>query len=196
MRLHWFWSTNPQKIRWALEELGLAYELNFIDLGDGAHKTEEYQAIHPRGKVPALEVDGGVLWESNAALVYLARREERLWPGDAAGDAEALSLLFLEAAAFQDLAGVYFWNRVVRPRYGADVDESKVAATTPKMNRLLDVLASRLGEKEYLLGDFTLVDCAFGPWLPVLDLEEHPSLLAWRSRLVSRPAWTACEFSY
>ncbi|MDP6944975.1 MAG: glutathione S-transferase N-terminal domain-containing protein, partial [Myxococcota bacterium] len=107
MRLHWFWSTNPQKVRLALEELALDYELVEVDLAKGAHKQADFLAIHPRGKVPALEIDGGICWESNAALEYLGLRERRLWPSEPVGLTEALSLLHMESGAFQDQAGVY-----------------------------------------------------------------------------------------
>ena len=118
MRLHWYPSTNPQKVRLALEELSLDYELVELDLVKGAQKQADYLAIHPRGKVPALEIDGGVCWESNAALQYLGMREGRLWPTEPVGLTEALSLLHMESGAFQDLAGVYFFNRVVLPNVG------------------------------------------------------------------------------
>ena len=196
MRLHWYGSTNPQKVRLALEELNLDYELLRMDLVKGAHKQADYLAIHPRGKAPALEIDGGVCWESNAALEYLAVREGRLWPKEPQGLTEALSLMHMESSAFQDLAGVYFFNRVVLPQVGRAGDPERVAKAAKKMAGLLTVLSDRLEGSDYLLGDFTLVDCAYAPWLPVLDLDEHPHVASWRDRLMARPSWAACEFTY
>ena len=196
MRLHWFWSTNPQKVRLALEELGLDYDLAPVDLAKGAHKQANFLALHPRGKVPALEIDGGVCWESNAALEYLGMREGRLWPTEPVGLTEALSLLHMESGAFQDQAGVYFYNRVVRPFAGKEGDPERVAAAAKKIAPLLTLLGDRLDGKDYLLGDFTVVDCSYAPWLPILDLDDHPRVAAWRDRLMARPSWTACEFTY
>lgn len=196
MRLHWYWSTNPQKIRLALEELGLPYELNEVNLAEGAHKEPEYLAIHPRGKVPALEVDGTVLWESGAALLYLGERERRLWPGQGSAHATALNLLFMESAAWQDRAGIYFYNRVVLPFVGTEPDEERIQKAAKKIRPLLELLSSQLEGSDFLLGDFTLLDCAYAPWLPALDLEEFPRLVLWRERLVNRPSWAACAFTY
>ncbi len=195
-RLHWFWSTNPQKIRWALEELGLDYELERVDLVRREHRRPAYAEIHPRAKVPALEIDDVVLWESGAALLYLGQREGRLWPSSPEARAAALNLLFLESAAWQEQASVHFYNRVVLPFAGAATDPDRLAKAAKKIEPLCSLLARQLGDADYLLGDFSLVDCAYGPWLPVVDLEAFPSLVAWRARLMARPAWAACEFTY
>ena len=196
MRLYWFGSTNPQKVRLALEELSLDYELVAMDMAKGAHKQADYLAINPRGKVPALEIDGGVCWDSNAALEYLAIREGRLWPKEPVGLTEALSLMHMESSAFQELAGVYFFNRVLLPRAGRPADSERLAKAARKMSALLTLLDDRLEGRDYLLGDFTLVDCAYAPWLPILDLDDHPRVVAWRDRLMARPSWAACAFSY
>ena len=196
MKLYWFWSTNPQKLRMALEELGLPYEREVVDLASGVQKEAEYKAIHPRGKVPAL-VDGeAILWDSNAGLSYLGQKTRRLWPQDDKGLAEALSLLHFESAAFQDLAGGHFFNLVVLPRVGQKGDPARVAKAARKIQPMLDILEQRLEGKDYLLGDFSLVDIAFAVWLPVIDLSAHNNRRNWRRRLMERPAWAACEFVY
>ncbi|MEE2751707.1 MAG: glutathione S-transferase family protein [Myxococcota bacterium] len=196
MRLHWYWSTNPQKVRLALEELELSYELLCVDLTTRAQKETSYLRLHPRGKVPALEIDDTVLWESGAALLYLAEREQRLWPAPGPQRALALNLLFLESAAWQLQASVYFYNRVVMPFIGAQPDHSRLEKASTKIQPLLELLNQQLGDSEYLLDEFSLVDCAYAPWLPVLDLEAFPALEGWRDRLARRKAWQACEFTY
>jgi glutathione S-transferase len=196
MRLNWFWSTNPQKVRLALEELGLKYELNKIDLYKAEHKTEAYRSISPRGTVPSLEIDGSTLWESNAILLYLGQREQRLWPSDKAKEAKALNLLFMESAAFQTHASQYYFNRIVMPYIGKEPDLDRIAKASKKIRPLLTILAEHLGDQDYLLGEFSLVDCSFAPWLPVLDLDDFPSLVAWRTRLTNRESWSRCEFPY
>ncbi len=64
-------SSNVRKPLWAAEELGLAYEA--IDAGGafGVVDTPEYRAMNPNGRVPVIEDDGFVLWESNAIVRYL-----------------------------------------------------------------------------------------------------------------------------
>ncbi|HCP47857.1 MAG TPA: hypothetical protein DIU15_17590 [Deltaproteobacteria bacterium] len=196
MRLHWFWSTNPQKVRLALEELGLDYELLFVDLAKHEQKSPDYRSIHPRSKVPALEVDGSVLWESNAALVYLGERQQQLWPKEPKLRAKGHNLMFLEAAAYQGAASTFFLQRAVKARAGKPANEEKLDASRPALDALHSVLESQLGDADYLLGDFSMIECAYGPWLPVVDLEGFPRLADWRQRIMNRPSWGRCEFSY
>lgn len=61
-------------VRWLLEELGVSYEVNFVDLLGPGGASEEYRAIHPHKKVPAIEIDGQVLTERAAIAIYLADR--------------------------------------------------------------------------------------------------------------------------
>ncbi len=192
IRLHWFWSTNPEKIRLALEELGLEYERVKVDIVKGEHKSDAFRAVHPRQKVPALEIDGVTLWESGAILTFLGEREERLWPTSKGGRAKALNLLFMEAAVFQNHAGVFFLNRKILPSLGKEPDPQRVAAAQKRIDPLLGILSDALGDSDYLLGEFSLVDLAFAPWLPWIDLDAFPTVAAWRERLMDREAWKRC----
>ena len=192
-RLHWFPSTNPEKVRLALEELGIEYERVSVNLANKEHKSEQYRALHPRSKVPVLEIDGTKLWESGAILTYLGVREKTLWPTTDSALAKALNLLFLESAAFQDLAGVYFFNRKILPSVGRSADPARISAAKKKLDPILAVISDQLGDNEFLLGDFSLVDLAYAPWLPWLDLEDFPNLITWRQRLTQREAWKRCS---
>ncbi|MBL91370.1 MAG: hypothetical protein CMH56_06100 [Myxococcales bacterium] len=196
MKLYGYWTSNPQKIRLALEEIGEPYDYAYLDLAQGEHKTPEFQALHPRQKVPLLVDGDAVLWESGAALVYLGQKAPHLWPSTPAGQAQALSLLFLEASAFNDLARQYFFNRMVLPSVGKAGDEERVAKASKKMGQILQLFETRLEGQDYILGNFTLVDCAYAPFLPVLDLEGFPRVVGWRDRLMARPSWTGADFKY
>lgn len=191
--LYWYWTTNPQKIRLALEELGLSYSLKEMNLMSGEHNSDEYKKIHPRSKVPALQIDGDVLWESGAALMYLAKRENRLWPTN---DVDALNFLFLESAIFQKLAGVHFYQKKIKPLLGKKTNWKAISETNHKLEPLLAMLRDQLQDQEYICGTFSVVDCAFAPWLPVLDLDRWPILEQWKERLMQRPSWEACNFQY
>jgi len=197
MRLYGYWTSNPQKIRLALEEIGEPYAYEYLDLSQRANKTPEFKALNPRQKVPLLVDDEVVIWESGAALVYLSQKAPHLWPSDEASRAQALSLLFFEASTFNDIARIYFFNRLVLPRLDKVGDEERVAQAAKKMKPLLTLLDQRLQSTQaYLLGDFSLADCAYAPFLPILDLEAFPHLIAWRDRLMARPAWGRADFTY
>src|SRR5919107_2652491 len=78
-----------------LEESGAPYELKPILLAKGQQRTDEYRKINPRGKVPALSVDGKILVENTAILTYLARRfpEKKLIPTDPAEEARCIATM-------------------------------------------------------------------------------------------------------
>jgi GST-like protein len=93
MQLYHFPSPNPQKVTFALRELGLDCELIPLDLARGEQRNAAFLARNPMGRVPVL-VDGDLtLWESHAILAYLGEKTGRLWPASVAGRAEALKWL-------------------------------------------------------------------------------------------------------
>ena len=78
-----------------LEETGAPYEIKPILLAKGQQRTEDYLKINPRGKVPALSVDGKILVENTAILTYLGRRfpEKKLMPADPAEEARCIGTM-------------------------------------------------------------------------------------------------------
>lgn len=75
-------SQHARRVRIAAIELGLDVDWQLVDFNAGAHQKLDYLAINPNGKVPTLEHDGFVLWESNAIMAYLAdqRPQVGLYP--------------------------------------------------------------------------------------------------------------------
>ena len=195
MKLYGFWSSNPQKVRLALEELEVPYEYVNGDLRKREQRTPEFTALNPRQKVAVLVDGDAVLFDSGAALLWLAETSGKLLPTSRPQRARALSLLCIEGAAFQDSAGQYFYNRVVAPFYSMKETPEDLAAARPKMEKLLDVLEGQL-TGDYLAGEFGIVDCAYAPWFPVLDIGERPKLQAWFERVKARPAWSRCAWTY
>ena len=94
MKLYHFPSPNPQKVTFALLELGLDCEKIPVDLTKGDHREPAFLAVNPAGRVPVLVDDGVTLTESQAILAYLGDKTGRLWPASAAGRAQALQWLF------------------------------------------------------------------------------------------------------
>src|SRR6266545_30339 len=94
MKLYHFPSPNPQKVRFALLELGLECEIVPVDLIKREQRTPEFLALNPYGRVPVLTDGALTLWESHAILAYLGEKTGRLWPTSAAGRADALRWLF------------------------------------------------------------------------------------------------------
>lgn len=97
MKLYHTPSPNPQKIAFAMLELGLDCEIIPVDFTKGEQRTVEFLALNPFAKVPVL-VDGDLtLWDSHAILAYLGDKTQKLWPASASGRTDALRWLFFLA---------------------------------------------------------------------------------------------------
>ncbi len=187
------------RVAWALEELGVPYEYVQLDAQKGEHRTPQYLAINPQGKVPGL-VDGEVkFFESGAILLHLADKygiEKNLWPAGS-GQARADAMCWT-VWAMADL-GVYLMQYVYHgldsPVSYKPEDRSRACAeyNRAQFTRGLDALEARLQGREYLLGGFTLADIPAASWLQLgnmfgLRIDGHPRVAEWLKRCDERPA--------
>ena len=194
-KLYWHWTTNPQKIRLALEEWHIEHELIQIHLGKGENRSAEYRSIHPKGSVPAFVYNDQIYWESNAALLALSQDHLELMPDIGTADhAEALNLLFMEACTFQQWAGVHYMERKIYPLMGRQTNLDALKEAHLRLQSSFDILEQQLHERNHLFEGFSIVDCAFAPWLPYLDLTDRPNMTRWLKHLRLRHSWRACGF--
>ena len=193
--LYWYWTTNPQKIRLALEEWNLEYELIQIHLGNGQNRTPEYKKLNPKGSIPTLVYNSNIYWESNAALLGLAQNNPEMLPKiGTAAHAKALNLLFMEACTFQRWAVVHFMEQKIHPLTGKPVDNVALSEAHRKLQSSFGILEKQIGDKNHLFEHFSIVDCAFAPWLPYLHLSEYPNMMRWLHLLRARASWKSCGF--
>jgi glutathione S-transferase len=178
------------RVRWALEEAGLRYEVRL--LGEGEKDGAEYRAWQPFGQVPAYEENGLKLFESGAIVLRIADRSENLLPGDPAARARGVEWLFAALNTIEPpivaLASIDLfypdeeWAKLRRP--GAE----------GAVRRRLDELAAALGDKAHLDGPrFTAGDLMMATVLRILRhtglVAEQPTLAAWLERCEARPAF-------
>ena len=195
IRLHFAPGTRAVRVRWLLEEIGVTYQLHVVSLWRGAHKSKEYLEIHPLGKVPALEIDSTIVFESLGICLYLADRfaDAGLAPlvTDSARRANyctwmAFSAGTLEPAIFEQ----------VRAKKAEERGLASVGlgpALTP-FNNVASYMEHHLAAQPFLLGDrMTAADIMNGSlmaWAQDIGLlERRPSILAWVANLKSRPAY-------
>lgn len=201
LKLYWFTSYNPQKVAFALEELGLEYDKHTVNLFTREQQQPEFLALNPRGKVPVL-VDGDLtLAESNAMLAYLGEKTGRLWPDTAAGRALAHQWLHYSSSALEDPVGTVWFNGWALPDAGYPARPDKVAGGQDAARSALRGLETHLTDREFVLDDFSLVDCGLGAVLAALagggfDWSESPASRAYLERLAARPAWARTGFGY
>ncbi len=194
MKLYHFPSPNPQKVTFALKELGLDCELIPVDLAKGQHKQPAFLAVNPAGRVPVLVDDGTTLSESHAILAYLGETTGRLWPVSTAGRAQALQWLFFLSQHIMPAAGEVALR--IRARVtGVAVDEAVVARGEAALKAVLPIIEDRLQHNQWMLGDdFSLVDCAYCPIFNVIEragfsLAGFPRVSAYLDAARARSAW-------
>lgn len=190
-------SSNVQKVLWAATELGVDYER--IDAGGtfGIVDTPDYRAMNPMGRVPTVEDDGFVLWESNAILRYLpqahgggsdiAPRDVREWG------------LCHQWIDWQVSALIPTFPQVVRQFRTPEGqrDQGVIDRNVETLEEMWTILDAELAGRPYLLGDrFTIADIPAGVWVVrryrlELVRRDLPALNAWFERLKARPAYRA-----
>jgi GST-like protein len=199
---------NGQKVTILLEELGVAYDAHYVDIGTGDQFGSGFVALNPNSKIPALDDTGRGLavFESTAIMMYLCEafpeRAGDLLPSDPAQRAECLSWLFFQhgAAPFFGQFG-HFWVYAPGAKTGGRIPYA-VDRYTMETQRLCSVIEGRLTDgRPYLLGaELSLADLALMPWIQCLEVyygargeplrmdPNYPLLLEWVARLLARPA--------
>ncbi|MGA7869422.1 MAG: glutathione S-transferase family protein [Candidatus Binatus sp.] len=195
MKLYYFPSPNPQKIRFALNELGLDCETVAVDLTKREQRSPEFLALNPCGRVPVL-VDGDLkLWESHAILAYLGEKTGKLWPTSPAGRADALRWLFFLTSAVSPPATDLVFNRIAVKLTGGTPDEAAITRGEKALPDPIGILDRHLADRKWMLGaDFSLVDCDYGPVLNVLDragfdFGDFPNVRSYLEAIRARRAW-------
>ncbi len=195
MKLYYFPSPNPQKVKFALLELGIECDMVPVDLPKREQRTPEFLAINPFGRVPVL-VDGDLkLWESYAILSYLGEKSGKLWPNSAAGRADALRWLFFLSGHISPPATDLAFNRIAVKLAGLPSDEAAIARGEKALPDVIRIIEGQLASAKWILGqDFTLVDCGYGPVLNVIEkagfsFGEFPKVREYLEAIRSRPAW-------
>ncbi|MDG9924145.1 MULTISPECIES: glutathione S-transferase N-terminal domain-containing protein [unclassified Pseudomonas] len=180
---------NGHKASIALEELGLPYQVHALSFDKKEQKTPEFLRINPNGRIPAIVDDGFAVFESGAILIYLAEKTGKLLPSDPKGRSLALQWLMFQMGGvgpMQGQANVFF-------RYFPEKLQGAIDRYQHETRRLYEVLDSRLGEAEYLAGDYGIADIATYPWVRVHDwagvsVDGLEYLQRWMAALDARPA--------
>ena len=195
------WTTpNGRKVSIMLEETGLPYEVHPVNLGNNEQFDPDFLKISPNNRIPAIvdrEGDGGApltLMESGAILVYLAEKTGKFLAAKGGQRAKALEWLMWQMGGIGPMMGQanHFLNTAPEQiPYAIDryIGESA---------RLIKVMDGRLGQAEYLGGDYSIADMAVYPWLAVgFDLirQAKPDIIGegknaerWLKAVGARPA--------
>ncbi|MEW7008263.1 glutathione S-transferase family protein [Lentilitoribacter sp. EG35] len=183
---------NVYKVTIGLEEMGFDYELKTVDVRSGKQFEPNIIAMNPNAKIPILhDHDNGItISESNAILLYLAKKRGGFFPEDDHGYAKAIELLFFQAAS----VGPLFGQRAHFAFHSGGFDNTyALARYTKEGERLYGVLEEYLSRSGiWFLDEYSIVDMAVYGWMHTaihmgFGVEKHPNLEAWCKQMAERP---------
>ncbi len=195
LQLFYFATPNGHKITIALEELGLDYEINLVDITDGEQRESDFRSISPNCKIPVLIDSEGPdgcsisLFESNVILTYLARKMGDLYPFSARAQLEVDQWLCFQAAHIGPTLA-----RIQQLKLsGAEETDQALNDYIVEAHRLYQVLDTRLSERHYLCDDYSIADIATYSWIRLHEQQHQnildtPYLHRWCERIASRAA--------
>ena len=198
MKIYYAPNTRAVRIVWLFKELGLPYELETFVLGDRKMRAPEYLAVHPMGRVPALEDDDGTrLFESGAIVQYVLAKYAggRLQPAISSADfAPYLQWLhYAEGMIMPPVNTVVVETILLAPERR---NQGNVERAVKLLGRMLEAVDTHLAGREFLAGNFSGADIMSGHATIVAaklgaDITDKPHVAAYIERLKSRPALQA-----
>ncbi|WP_408588219.1 glutathione S-transferase family protein [Novosphingobium sp.] len=177
------------RVRWALEELGLPYEVRLVDFDE--LKQAVHLALHPFGQIPTFEQDGLALFESGAIVLHLAQGQPGLLPDDANARARAINWIF---AALNTIEPPILELQTARLNEGHEPwTPSRIPLIEARIEQRLSALAARLGDAEWIDGPFSAGDLMLASVLLRLRssglLDHFPALAGYVARAEQRAAY-------
>ncbi len=192
----YIWPTpNGHKISIAMEEMGLDYTVHPVDIGKGDQFKPDFLKISPNNRMPAIvdpDGPGGKpisLFESGAILIYLAEKTGKFRPKDQATWYTHIQWLMWQMGGVGPMfgqAGHFMFYAPEKIEYGVERYRNEA-------KRLMKVANTRLGEAEFLAGDYGIADMATFPWLRLherygIETAEFPNVKRWIDAIAARPA--------
>jgi glutathione S-transferase len=197
MKLYYDETLNARKPCVLARHLGLPVEYRRVRLARGEHRTPDFLALNPNGRVPVLQDQDLVLWEANAILCHLSiAAGSDLWPAQPRQQVEVHRWLSWDAAHFTQHGSTLYFEHVIKPALGlGPTDAQAVEGARAQFAAAAAVLEAHLQDRDFALGDrLSVADFALSAALPwaepaQLPLEDFPAIGRWRARLQALPAW-------
>lgn len=188
--------SRSMRVLWLLNEIGCDHDLRELSFFDRSMRQPPYDAIHPAGRVPALQIDGMTLHESGASVEYLCEtRAPHLWraPGEP-GRAGWLDWLHFAETLGQHIANLTQHHIVLRDDHMRSPTVMRLEAA--RLSRALSLIEKHMDGQDWLMENgFSGVDCAVGYSVFIASrfvrLDDRPVLRGYLDRCTERPAFTA-----
>lgn len=199
VKLHVFpLSPRGFKVLFAAEQLGIDYEMVFVDFAQQAQRAPGFTALNPNQRMPVLEDGDFVLWESNAIVQYLAaqKAESGMLPADLKTRMTAVKWQFWESAHWDPAVAPFMFENVVKEMFGIGApDPAELKRAADLTARLAPVLDSQLQKTRFVAGEtLTVGDIAIGATLLAAErakmpLEDYPGIQRWIAELRATAGW-------
>jgi glutathione S-transferase len=182
-------NTRDLRVLWALEEMGLPYQIVGLDHPNHDLDAPSYLALNPFGQLPALKDDGVVVTESGAILLYLARKSGKLMPRDLAGEAQVLRWS-VAALTTIEVPVLSLWFVNLSGGKGSKPSQALHDWSSMRLQQLDGWLDQRqfIATDDFTVADILMTHVLGGGTDPEL-LKPHANILAYRARCMDRPAW-------
>lgn len=192
LRIYGIARTRAFRALWIAEEVGLDYEHLPIEIGDAGARAPEFLRLNPNGRLPFIDDNGFVLFESLAITLYLAKKHSngKLYPGALEGEARAWQWSLWAVTEVDRGVNIWSLHAVRLPPAERDADKRNEALKV--LAPPFKVLDAAVAKQDYLLGsEFTVADLNVAAVISRavdMDLAAVPNLKAWLIRCLDRPA--------
>jgi len=177
------------RVRWALEEAGQPYEVRLVSMQ--ARSEAPHLQVHPFGLIPTYEEDDLTLFESGAIVFHIAERHPGLFPADADARARAITWMFAALSTVEPPILELVTAKILEG--GRPWAQERLPLVKDRIRERLDLLVARLGDADWLDGEFSAGDLLMVSVLlrlrPSGLLDEFPTLAAYVARGEARPAY-------
>jgi glutathione S-transferase len=176
-------SGNCYKVRLLMTQSNVGFESETIDVFKGENKKDKYIKINPTSKIPAIDDDGLIIWESNAILLYLCEKYSPFFlPFDLIGRSNAYKWLFFNKTSLDPFLAKARAILKFYPEGSQDLDE--LAVLQNEGLKSLKIVEEHLEGKIFFVENYSIVDIAFYPYIKLshegkIELSQFPNILRW-----------------
>jgi GST-like protein len=195
IELHYWPTPNGFKISIMLEECRLPYTMIPVNISAGEQFRPDFLKIAPNNRMPAIVDPDGPggrpisIFESGAILQYLGRKTGKFYPADERRRVEVEQWLFWQMGGLGPMAGQLNHFK----HYAKETLPYAIKRYEDEVNRLYGVMNTRLADRDYIAGAYSIADMACVGWVNLWErqgqnMDEFPRLKAWLARIKARPA--------
>ena len=194
LKLYGQYRSRAFRVAWLCKESGIPYEHvnTTINVEGATCKDPEYVKLNPNARVPTIDDDGFVMWESAAINLYLAEKyRSPLWPADQKGKGRMLQWAFFASNDIEPNRILVMQHRVMFPpekRNPALADEAN-AKLQPRLKVLDDCLKKNqfFGGERWNMADFMVASVCYSFFAMKYDLSKYPNFQKWLMASLERP---------